>query len=63
MTDLRTLCLTCGITINAKHDTKLFEELNYHLVILIEDITDLWVSKLFYFPVFESLVLQEQITD
>ncbi|XP_017872163.1 PREDICTED: uncharacterized protein LOC108619859 isoform X2 [Drosophila arizonae] len=41
MSDLRTLCRTCGITINTKHDTKLFEKFNYHLVTLIEDITDM----------------------
>ncbi|XP_032587104.1 uncharacterized protein LOC6573539 isoform X4 [Drosophila mojavensis] len=41
MSDLRTLCRTCGITINTKHDTKLFEEFNYHLVTLLEDITDM----------------------
>ncbi|XP_023177944.1 transcription factor Ouib isoform X2 [Drosophila hydei] len=33
------------ILIFDEHDTKLFEELNYHLVILIEDITDLWIKN------------------
>lgn len=43
MSDLRSLCRTCGITINTMHDTKLFEKLNFHLVTLIEDITDMLV--------------------
>ncbi|XP_001999607.3 zinc finger protein 436 isoform X2 [Drosophila mojavensis] len=45
MSDLRTLCRTCGITINTKHDTKLFEEFNYHLVTLLEDITDMLIEN------------------
>ncbi|XP_017967677.1 transcription factor Ouib [Drosophila navojoa] len=45
MRDLRTLCRTCGITINTKHYTKLFEKLNYHLVTLIEDITDMLIES------------------
>ncbi|EDV98590.1 zinc finger protein 436 [Drosophila grimshawi] len=46
MEDWRGLCRTCGITINEKiARAKLFEELNYPLVSLIEDITDMWMES------------------
>ncbi|XP_064550477.1 transcription factor Ouib-like [Drosophila montana] len=44
MNDLRTLCRTCGTTINKELDTRLFEEISYHLVTLIEDITDMLIE-------------------
>ncbi|KAL7728397.1 hypothetical protein ACLKA6_005160 [Drosophila palustris] len=44
MNDLHTLCRTCGITINEDLAVKLFEEINYPLVTLIEDITDMWIE-------------------
>jgi len=44
MDDLHTLCRTCGTTVNEDVDVKLFEELNYPLVTMLEDITDMWVG-------------------
>lgn len=45
MNDLHTLCRTCGTTVNEEVDVKLFEELNYPLVTILEDITDMWIEN------------------
>ncbi|XP_034489080.1 putative zinc finger protein 876 isoform X2 [Drosophila innubila] len=45
MNSLQTLCRTCGTIINEELDVKLFEELNYPLVTLIQDITDMWMEQ------------------
>ncbi|XP_017846199.1 transcription factor Ouib-like [Drosophila busckii] len=44
MEDLHALCRACGTTINKKLDTKLFDKLNYYMVSLIDDITDIWIE-------------------
>ncbi|XP_062126965.1 transcription factor Ouib [Drosophila sulfurigaster albostrigata] len=44
MDELLRHCRTCGTTINKEFDVNLFEESNFQLVALIQDIADMWME-------------------
>nr|NP_001287283.1 uncharacterized protein Dmel_CG31441, isoform B [Drosophila melanogaster]AHN57282.1 uncharacterized protein Dmel_CG31441, isoform B [Drosophila melanogaster] len=48
MSELRSICRTCGknVTNLQGRATKLFNKSNYHFISILENITDMYVSRI-----------------
>ncbi|XP_017118634.1 transcription factor Ouib isoform X1 [Drosophila elegans] len=51
MSELRSVCRTCGKNVESSVATKLFQKSNYHLISLVENITDMFLELDSYMPV------------